>query len=281
MNEKELIKKATDMDLPDYERVKTNIMLRKGKSTKLSSKNYVWVFPCTIILILSIIFPNFINQQKKTNQNGIENLENGPIDNAPIVSGNKNHIVFNALDDNTDDQSKLYFDPEKTYKRELTVDEVISYLGMDVRPSKLPHGFKEYTEVYPDTKFTIIYNNDGTVAFDQFIFSYKKDFTNEEYNPLDKQLQVLVSKQGFVKDYVILFEDEMDKSIINGHELIIGKRKIDYGPYTAVEDGPNIPTGYYDLFVAKFIMDKIHLEVIADNFTEEEFVEAITSILER
>src|SRR5690606_36787702 len=126
MNEKELITKATDMDLPDYERVKINIMLRKGKSTELSSKNYAWVFLCTIILILSINFPNFINQQKKTNQNGIENLENGPIDSAPIMSGTRNHIVFNALDDNIDGQSQLYFDAVKTYKRQLTVEEVMS-----------------------------------------------------------------------------------------------------------------------------------------------------------
>ena len=48
--------------------------------------------------------------------------------------------------------------------------------------------------------------------------------------------------------------------------------KMDYGPYTVVEDGPNTPAGYYDLLIAQFQFAGLDYEVVADNLTEEEFV---------
>lgn len=144
----------------------------------------------------------------------------------------------------------------------------------------MPDGLKSHIDIYPDSKFTVIYNNDHSVAYEQFGFIYREEFQKEQYNPLEKQFRVYVSKQDFVMDYVTLFDDEMENSTLNGQELLLGKRKMSYGPYTPVENGPNIPTGYYDVFLAKFIMNEIYFEIVADNFTEDEFIEALDSIIQ-
>lgn len=69
------------------------------------------------------------------------------------------------------------------------------------------------------------------------------------------------------------------KTDLNGHAVLFGKRKMDYGPYTVVEDGPNTPAGYYDLLIAQFQFAGLDYEVVADNLTEEEFVKIISSML--
>jgi hypothetical protein len=271
MKEKDLIKQATDLDIPDFEKVKCNIVISKEDNLKsFRVKKLVSIFACCcLIIVAALAIPNLLDQQGNRL----------PLNNHPNVPRINNRIIFNALHEASAGKMKLNFDPEKTYKKELTVDEVISYLGTDVRPTKLPYGLKDYTKVYPDYKFTAIYNNDDTVAYEEFTFSYKVDFQSTEYNPLEKQFQVCVSKQEFIRDYVIVFDDEMDKSIINGQELLLGKRKMSYGPYTVVKNGPNIPAGYYDIFVAKFIVKGVHFEVVSDNFTEDEFVETLASII--
>src|SRR5690606_25035647 len=141
MKEIELIKKATDIDMPNFERVKSNIILEK-KNTSTFGKKVIWVFASLCVLIFSIFTThNFISQQEKSNDgNGIANLEDESKDTPSNVSEINIQIVFNDIDETSGNSSKVYFDPEKTYKKDLTVNEVISYLGMDVRPSKVPEG---------------------------------------------------------------------------------------------------------------------------------------------
>lgn len=193
------------------------------------------------------------------------------------------NIYFNELLETSNNQAKsnIVIDTEKAIDKQLSLNEVLDILGVDIRPIKIPVKMKSYMDVYPDAKFIAYYYNDGTPLYEQFSFSYKEDFDNEEYNPLEKKLQILASKQELITDYSIVENDKLVKSTINEQELLVGKRKMGYGPYTTVDNGPNVPAGYYDIFVAQFVMDGIHLEVVADNFTEDEFIESLVSIIQR
>jgi len=282
MKEKDLIKQVTDFNMPDFEKVRRNITDSKKDNFKsFTSRKFVYVFASCLVILLALTIPNLTNQQENKITNDVEDLAEDLKNDLPSKAMIENHLVFNSLEESSvGDSSKLYFDPQKTYRKELTVDEVISHLGTNIPSPKLPDGLKGHTDIYPDSKFTVIYNNDHTIAYDQFVFIFGEEFQKEEYNPLEKQFRVYVSKQGFVMDYVTLFDDEMEKSILDGQKLLLGKRKMDYGPYTPIENGPNIPTGYYDVFVAKFIMNEIYFEIVADNFTEDEFIEALGSIIQ-
>lgn len=281
MKEKDLIKQATDLNMPDFEYVRNNITGSKRDNPKsFITRKFVCVLvSCCLLTLLVAGIPNHINLQGNKILNEVEDLVEDSKNNLPSRDIKEDHIVFNSLGESSTDEAKLYFDLSKTYRKELSVNEAISYLGIKL-PTKLPDGLKGHIEDYPDSKFTVIYNNDDTIAYDQFVFIYKEEFQKEQYNPLEKQFRVFVSKQDYIMDYVTLFDDEMEKSILDGQELLLGKRKMGYGPYTVVENGPNIPEGNYDVFVAKFIMNEIYFEIVADNFTEDEFIEALASIIQ-
>lgn len=284
MKEKDLMKQVTDLNMPAFEKVRrkiTDSKIDNGKS--FMAKRFVYVLASCIFILSALTIPNFINLLGDKIIYKAEDLVGDSKNNFTSKDMIERNLVFNSLEESFVDDyssSKLYFDPEKTYKKELTVEEVISHLGINIPYLKLPDGLKSYMDIYPDSKFTVIYNNDHSVAYEQFGFIYREEFQKEQYNPLEKQFRVYVSKQDFVMDYVTLFDDEMENSTLNGQELLLGKRKMSYGPYTPVENVPNIPTGYYDVFFAKFIMNEIYFEIVADNFTEDEFIEALDSIIQ-
>lgn len=284
MKEKDLIKQVTDLNMPDFEKVRRNVTSsKKDNSKSFIARKFVYVVACCIFILSALAIPNIINHQGSKIQNIAEDLAEDSKNNLPNKDIVEKYLVFNSLEESSVDDyasSKIYIDPDKIYRKELTVDEVSSHLGINILSLKLPDGLKGHIDIYPDSKFTAIYNKDDTIAHDKFVFIYSEEFQKEKYNPLEKEFRVYVSKQGYLMDYVILFDDEMEKSMLDGQELLLGKRKMDYGPYTPVENGPNIPAGYYDVFLAKFIMNEIYFEIVADNFTEEEFIEALESIIQ-
>ncbi len=225
--------------------------------------------------------PNKSNVEEYVLENGNDAKENSH--KSTIYKDSKVNIYFNELLETSNNQAKLniVINNEKAIEKQLSLNEVLDILGVDIRPTRIPINMKSYMDVYPDAKFIAYYYNDGAPLYEQFSFSYKEDFDNEEYNPLEKKLQVLASKQELITDYSIVENDTLVKSTINEQELLVGKRKMGYGPYTIVDNGPNVPTGYYDIFVAQFVMDGIHLEVVADNFTEDELIESLVSIIQR
>lgn len=187
-------------------------------------------------------------------------------------------VYFNNMNEKVMSAERRLFDPEKTYEKKMTDAEAFAYLNKDVRPTDLPKGLKYAADVLPNYSHTIFYNNDGTICFDQLHFSYAEDF--EKYDPLAKGLNITASKAVSAQsDCICVWSEEMRPSDINGVKVMIGFRKMPYGPYTVVENGPNTPAGYYDLFIADFSCGGINYQIISDNFTEEEFVKAIASML--
>lgn len=290
MTDKELMKRVTDGHMPDLEQVRQAIVSGAVHAPRRSiAKRLAPAIACFLILIVSVVTLSSANQTPIA-------PDKGDLDGSEYSHGNHAVLDSPSLEDGLGEQDQMakvhfnileeslsadrvYFDPETTYEKQLTLAETIEYLGRDVRPSVIPEELTAYIDQYPDAHFTIIYNNDDTVAFDQFQFTYQEEFESEAYTPLEKQLNVLVSKTGVKNDCVYVWSDDMQPSELHGQTLMIGKREIPYGPYTVVEDGPNIPAGYYDLFLAEFNYDGIYYQVIADNFTEEEFVQTLSSML--
>lgn len=201
---------------------------------------------------------------------------------APMKTSEKNNgtiIYFNKLESlQSDNRIKLNFN--KTYEKKLTDEEAFAYLGKNILPAWTPENLKYAGDISPDAKHTIYYNNDGTIYFDQLWFSYSEEFEN--YNPLAKNLNITVSKIADIwNDCVYIWQEDMTGSEISGVKMMIGSRQMPYGPYTIAENGPNIPAGYYDLFVAEFQYDGIYYQITTDNFTQDEFVKTIESMIHK
>ena len=178
-------------------------------------------------------------------------------------------ININSISENNSiADMKLAFDPEQTYEEILDLEGVFNYLGKDVRPKDYPKDIKEYDG---EGQYRVIYNNDGTVAYDAIQFSYCDDFT---YTKLPtKSFHIEVSKLGYQPDCVIYMEqEEMKPSIINGVEMNIGVREVSYGPY-------DNPEGYYNYYYAEFYNNEIYYKINAENLKEEELINILKSLV--
>lgn len=285
-------KEQTERILEQFQQHNAIIRKRKKSVYMTLSLSGCFIFIMVFISLLTGKLQNDPFTIDKNDQNK-GNIKEYVLENRKDSKGNsyksaiykdlKVKIYFNELlgTSNNQEKSNIVIDTEKAIEKQLSLNEVLDILGVDIRPTRIPINMKSYMDVYPDAKFTAYYYSDGTPLYEQFSFSYKEDFDNEEYNPLEKKLQILASKQELITDYSIVENDALVKSTINEQELLVGKRKMGYGPYTTVDNGPNVPAGYYDIFVAQFVMDGIHLEVIADNFTEDEFIESLVSIIQQ
>lgn len=232
---------------------------------------------CIGIIALS---GSILNNQSDNN----DKISNGDV---VIENNDTNHqkdlvtrVVFNQIDTEAgfaDSDNRLVL-PNGGYEKKLTQAESFDYLGKDVRPTFLPEGIKYLGDEFPEFSQTIFYNLDNSVYHDQFYFSYAYDF--ESYNPLEKKIGITVSKVSSAQDDCIsIWAENMEASKIKDIDVMIGKREMPYGPFTPVEDGPSIPSGYYDLFVAEFSYDGLNYQVISDNLTEEEFVKVLASMI--
>ena len=73
-------------------------------------------------------------------------------------------ININLISENSSlADMKLDFDMEQTYEEILDLEGVFNYLGKDVRPKDYPEDIKEDDG---EGQYRVIYNKDGTVAYD-------------------------------------------------------------------------------------------------------------------
>lgn len=311
MKENDLLRQSLTPDLPNPELIRQKI-LQEPATPKKRRKNLFTVLPaaaCIALLItaaalfshenpLSLPFAAVspesstgVATEPVTSSSSHENPVTQPAavvtpkpsdqetnsSAQPAQPASAYDAYFNTLGSDVASACKLYIDPAKTYTKTLSFSQLLDYLGRDVRPTYLPAGLQG--EDVKDQSFTLIYNNDGTLNSGSFSFFYQEKPGNQGYDPLERRLQISVAKGQLFRDCIYTWPDETRESSINGHAVQLGKRKMPYGPYTVVENGPNTPAGYYDLFVAEFQFAGLDYEVVADNLTESEFLAVLASML--
>ena len=132
----------------------------------------------------------------------------------------------------------------------MTREEIIEYYGVDFFPD-VPADI----ELHEDQQFGI-YKRDGgagEVYWDQNALNY----SNDDFSRL---VYVEVAKGNKPFRDVIYFDPDMEKSIINNHEVMLGQI-----------DG--------DIYFAEFMYNNVGFVVHADGLTEGEFVAIIESII--
>ena len=280
MQERDLLRQAIAPCLPDPEQVRQNILRECApKARRKSLRTYLPAATCiALLLTAAVLFSQWspLPNHPAAAETQPPTLAAAAPETQPPTPAAAPKAHFNELGAAIS-ASRRYYDPKDTFEKQLTFAQVVEYLGRDVRPTFLPSDLHAID--VKDMSFTMIYKNDGTILYDSIGFYYQETPGNPDYNPLERKMVISVSKMQLWSDCIYVWPDDMQKTDLNGHAVLFGKRKMDYGPYTVVEDGPNTPAGYYDLLIAQFQFAGLDYEVVADNLTEEEFVKIISSML--
>lgn len=199
--------------------------------------------------------------------------------NSPAVVLHMNEVFVNDLDEMPSD-AKLWYDPELYDHVFWGKEEVAAYYGKDLTPAYVPDGL--FAAAGNGTAQMIVEKN-GTVTVDELYLHYYHAYSETGGPKLTdpilarKGFTLSASKIGLVKDcFYILPENEVKTSNIGGIEVTIGYRPMPYGPYDAQTKEP---AGYYDVYVAEFVLDGIGIDVTAEQMPLEEVVKVVASVI--
>jgi hypothetical protein len=173
--------------------------------------------------------------------------------------------------------ARLFIDPEATYRETWGWEKAIGYLGADFCPGWLPEGLRGQNTT-DDLSWEVILNNDGTPFLVDFTLHYSEVF-DDEYDPLRRCVFITAAKNAVPFRCYLISTDKIP-SMIHGVEVTAGHKKMPYGPFTVTPPGQaNTPAGYYDLYIAEFVVDGIGYSIRSNNLTQEEFIHVLCSVL--
>ena len=183
----------------------------------------------------------------------------------PIVDEHKETVIplnselyFNQIEKAESAKMKL---PEGAYKSAIELEEYISYLGYDPRPTWLPEDMKELERLVQ----LWYYENDDIL--DSSCRFYYSDYFGDSKA---KRIDIDVDK-GKLPNTDISILGEEKTSYINNIEIIMGHMVMD-----KIYDANN------DLYYAEFIYNGIGYRITAENgVTQEEFIKVLKSIIRK
>ncbi len=165
---------------------------------------------------------------------------------------------------------KLYFDPDTTHEEAWTSQQMLDFLGRNPRPAaaSIPADLTEY----PSDTYFVILNNDGTMSYGNFLFSYEKEGGDPSAADA-RNLLVSVSKDKLSPTCLRYLADEQTTSTINGHELAIGQNT------QPVFDENGDITAELTVYRAEFLFDGLGYRVTGTNLTQDEFIAVLRGIV--
>ncbi len=165
---------------------------------------------------------------------------------------------------------------EGYYEEQWTSKKVKEYLGTlaakTYLPSDLTGGFNGGGDSQTQR---IVFNKDGTVAYDVFNYYFAEPQSAKEVKPTRRTLSIAVSKEKLPIDCGLYISEDSRTSIIKGFELKLGKIKQAYE-----YNEKNEPTKYFDEYIAEFIYNGVGYRIIANSLTQQEFIDVVASIIE-
>lgn len=275
-------KKSAEINTPDVLEtvlkapVSSDIDTISIKPNKKNIRVYQYGAVACFIAIFTItaIIPNIMKQQSSTNYNPsiTDNSQNTPQVNP---YNQQDNIITKLAEDEHEDtvilsNGELYFNqivkedfskiklPEGAYRSEIELDEYISFLGSDPRPTWLPEGMEESSR-----QVQLWYYENGDVLNSSWTFHYSSDFENSEAKRIDIDVDKGVLPST---DISILGEEQV--SYIDKIEIIVGHMIVDQNPKTN------------NLYYAEFIYNGIGYRITSENgVTQEEFIKLLKSII--
>ncbi len=177
-------------------------------------------------------------------------------------------------------ETDLGFDPEMYDTITWDEKQISQYYGRSLTVPYIPTDLS--ASPWNGTA-TVVVGKDGNIARDTAGLGFYHDYYDDGSPKLTEEIAALkgfsvtASKLGILNDCIYLLpDDELKTSDIQGTVVTFGHRKMAYGPF---EPNTNEPSGYYDLYVAEFMHEDIHYQVITEQMDPMEVVKIVTSII--
>ncbi|MFZ2539601.1 MAG: hypothetical protein WAX04_11955 [Oscillospiraceae bacterium] len=160
------------------------------------------------------------------------------------------------------------------YEEQWTDKQILEYLSVSPIPSYIPPDLESgFTQIDAPTQ-KVVFNKDGTVAYDSFAYYLCEPQLTKELNPARRTLSITVAKDKLPDDCAVYMKEDAKISILKGFELKLGSLKQAYK-----FDESNEPTAYSQKYIAEFIRFGVGYRIVADNLTQQEFTDVVTSII--
>lgn len=180
----------------------------------------------------------------------------------------------------------LYRDPALYNEEILDVEGVSTYYGWALAPAYVPDGLtgggKAVSGRIVREKAT------GNIVEDQAGRSFWVDF-GENGNP--KSNDDIVIPKGFtirasrlrILHCALLPVNESKATDFGGTPVTLSHCSLPYGPFDPTQKDPsglyNMPTGYYDVYVASFTLNGVEYEIEAQRLELEEIIKVVASVI--
>lgn len=172
------------------------------------------------------------------------------------------------------DACKRYFDPALYTEQVWNWDQITAYFGKDMTPKWIP---EELSGQSANRQMTaVIRNSDGAVVNDVFAQSYFTWYYDDgSQSPWGEAVgfTVAASKTGAPSDCVYIFDQEMEHSIYQDTEILLGYTSMGYD-YNEQKQ----PMKTYDFWIAHFTYDSIQYEITASNLEQDVFLKIVASL---
>lgn len=244
---------------------------------------------CFAVLVVTTlaIFPNCFNDKKGVI---LEDVAKPAVDEfnqqehsaENYISMNQIHINHLSEVTNSTESDRFYYEPTLYDELKWGKKEILEYYGEDLTPAYIPEGL--IASARNNTELTAFRKKDGDIAMDMLWLDFYNDYYEDgspkltENIAAPKGITVKASKVGTFDDdcYTFMPENEMETSNIEGTEVVFGYRSMEYGPYNP---DTHEPTGYYDMYMAKFKHDGIHYLITTKQLDENEIIKVVGSII--
>lgn len=200
----------------------------------------------------------------------------------PKISVRMDQIALNEISAFADG-ARLYYDPELYDTAVWDQESAEDYYGKSLIPAYIPEdltalglGGLKITDKGGAVK-------EDTVYQDYYlIHGCHEDGSPMRIDPENgvfaaRSISICTSKIGLLRDCCYLLpENEVKTSDIGGITVTFGYRSMPHGPY---DPETHEPSGYYDLYVADFVLDGIEYDIVSEQLSLEELVKVTASII--
>lgn len=161
-----------------------------------------------------------------------------------------------------------------------TESDIQEYFGRSLTPAYIPEGLQPSER---NGTATVWENQDGELVWDTVRVDYYHAYNADgapawtEDAAAEKGFTLTAAKKGIYNDFSWLGPDDQRKiTLIEGTDVVIGHRSMDYGPY---DEETHEPAGCYDLYTADFQIDGTFYEVVSHQLPLEELVKIVASFI--
>lgn len=161
-----------------------------------------------------------------------------------------------------------------------TESDIQEYFGRSLTPAYIPEGLQPSKQ---NGMATVWENQDGELVWDAVRVDYYHAYNADgapawtEDAAAEKGFTLTAAKIGIYNDFSWLGPDDQRKiTLIEGTDVVIGHRSMDYGPY---DEETHEPAGCYDLYTADFQIDGTFYEVVSHQLPLEELVKIVASFI--